>query len=163
MDPVAFGVLTASDRASAGDYEDLSGPAIEEFLNAAIVNPFTIERRIVPDVKGVIAATLIDLCEAGCSVIITTGGTGPAPRDVTPDATDISFWVLFPPDEMQARYNAAAAIPIGSFPATIPSFFAFVNISIAFRFVFSPSPAMLAILDTPLIGSATGILRSSSL
>jgi len=54
MDPVTFGVLTASDRASSGDYEDLSGPAIEEFLSLAISNPFTIERRVIPDVKGVI-------------------------------------------------------------------------------------------------------------
>ena len=64
---------------------------------------------------------------------------------------------------MQARYNAAAAIPIGSFPATMPSFFALFSILIAFRLVFSPSPAILAILGTPLTGSATGILRSSSL
>jgi len=82
---------------------------------------------------------------------------------VTPDATEISFCVLLPPDEIQDRYNAAAAIPIGSLPATIPIFFALFNKTIAFRLVFSPSPAILAILDTPLTGSATGILRSSSL
>ena len=69
MDPVTIGVLTASDRASSGDYEDLSGPAIEEFLSLAISNPYTVERRIVPDVKGVIAATLIDLCDMGLSLI----------------------------------------------------------------------------------------------
>ena len=57
---------------------------------------------------------------------------------------------------MQARYNAAAAIPIGSLPATMPSFFALFNMLIAFRLVFSPSPAILAILDTPLTGSAAG-------
>ena len=68
---------------------------------------------------------------------------------VTPEAIDISFCVLFPPDVIHARYNAAAAIPIGSFPATIPSFFALFKRLIAFRLVFSPSPAILAILDTP--------------
>ena len=88
MDPVTFGVLTASDRASSGEYEDLSGPAISTFLSLAISNPFTIERRVVADELDVIEATLIELCEVGCSVIITTGGTGPAPRDVTPDATE---------------------------------------------------------------------------
>jgi len=82
---------------------------------------------------------------------------------VTPEAIDISFCVLLPPAEMQARYNAAAAIPIGSLPATMPSFFALFSMLIAFRLVFSPSPAILAILDTPLTGSATGIFRSSSL
>jgi len=68
---------------------------------------------------------------------------------VTPDAIEISFCVLLPPDEMQARYNAAAAIPMGSFPATIPIFFALFSKTIAFRFVFSPSPAILAILAIP--------------
>jgi len=88
MDPVTFGVLTASDRAAAGDYDDLSGPAIAEFLSEAISNPFKVERRIIPDEQKMIEASLIELCNAGCSVIITTGGTGPAPRDVTPDATE---------------------------------------------------------------------------
>ena len=82
---------------------------------------------------------------------------------VTPEAIDISFCVLLPPDEIHERYNAAAAIPIGSFPATIPSFFALFKRLIAFRLVFSPSPAILAILDTPLTGSTTGIFRSSYL
>ena len=80
---------------------------------------------------------------------------------VTPEAIDISFCVLLPPDEIHERYNAAAAIPIGSFPATIPSFFALFSRLIAFRLVFSPSPAILVILDTPLTGSTTGILRST--
>ena len=87
MDPVTFGVLTASDRASAGDYEDLSGPAISEFLSVAISNPFNIERRVIPDEQESIESTLIELCDTGCSVIITTGGTGPALRDITPEAT----------------------------------------------------------------------------
>ena len=80
MDPVIFGVITASDRASSGDYEDLSGPAIAEFLSMAISNPYTVERRIIPDEREIIEKTMIELCNAGCSVIVTTGGTGPAPR-----------------------------------------------------------------------------------
>ena len=82
---------------------------------------------------------------------------------VTPDASEISFCVLFPPSVMQARYNAAAANPVGSFPATTPIFFAYLRISTAYRFVFSPNPAMLAILGIPLTGSATGTFRSNSL
>ena len=70
MDPVTFGVLTASDRAAAGDYDDLSGPAIAEFLSEAISNPFKVERRIIPDEQKMIEASLIELCNAGCSVII---------------------------------------------------------------------------------------------
>nr|AIE95588.1 molybdopterin adenylyltransferase (mogA) [uncultured marine group II/III euryarchaeote AD1000_68_A10] len=111
MDPVTFGVVTASDRASAGDYEDLSGPAIEEFLSQAIANPFTIERRIIPDVKGLIAATLIELCDAGCSVIITTGGTGPAPRDVTPDATEFVCERMLPGFGEQMRAISLRHVP----------------------------------------------------
>jgi molybdopterin adenylyltransferase len=111
MDPVTFGVLTASDRASSGTYEDLSGPAIEEFLSLAISNPFNIERHIVPDVKGVIASTLIDLCEMGCSVIITTGGTGPAPRDVTPDATEFVCERMLPGFGEQMRSISLRHVP----------------------------------------------------
>ena len=111
MEPVTFGVLTASDRASSGDYEDLSGPAIEEFLSQSIANPFTIERRIIPDVKEVIASTLIELCDAGCSVIITTGGTGPAPRDVTPDATEFVCERMLPGFGEQMRAISLRHVP----------------------------------------------------
>ena len=81
-----FGILTASDRATAGEYEDRSGPAIKEFLEEALTSPWEVSRRLVEDEQEVIEQALIDLCEEGCSVIITTGGTGPAPRDVTPEA-----------------------------------------------------------------------------
>ena len=79
-----FGILTASDRATAGEYEDRSGPAIKQFLEEALTSPWEVSRRLVEDEQEVIEQALIDLCEEGCSVIITTGGTGPAPRDVTP-------------------------------------------------------------------------------
>ncbi len=84
-----FGVLTASDRASTGGYEDLSGPAIEQFLSEAVTSPWEVVRRLVPDEQELIEAALVELIDAeGCSVIVTTGGTGPAPRDVTPEATE---------------------------------------------------------------------------
>jgi molybdopterin adenylyltransferase len=82
-------VLTASDRASTGGYEDLSGPAIEQFLSEAVTSPWEVVRRLVPDEQELIEAALVELIDAeGCSVIVTTGGTGPAPRDVTPEATE---------------------------------------------------------------------------
>jgi len=111
MDPVTFGVLTASDRASAGDYEDLSSPAISEFLSLAILNPFNIERRVIPDEQEVIESTLIELCDVGCSVIITTGGTGPAPRDVTPDATEAICERMLPGFGEQMRAISLRHVP----------------------------------------------------
>ena len=82
---------------------------------------------------------------------------------VTPDASEMCFCVVTPPSDIHARYNAAAARPIGSFPATMPIFFALFSNAVAFRLVFSPNPAILAILAIPFIGSATGTFRSSSL
>lgn len=84
-----FGVLTASDRASQGEYIDESGPAIEEFLEKCLTSPFDITRKLVPDIQDEIESSLIDLIERdNCDVIITTGGTGPSLRDVTPEATE---------------------------------------------------------------------------
>jgi molybdopterin adenylyltransferase len=83
-----FGVLTASDRASSGEYEDLGGPSIEKFLDDALTSPWDVDRVIVPDDEQSIITSLIDLVDnRGCSVVVTTGGTGPSPRDVTPEAT----------------------------------------------------------------------------
>ena len=84
-----FGVLTASDRASSGEYEDLSGPAIESFLQDAVTSQWKVIRRLVPDEKEEIEKAIVDLIDnEGCSVVVTTGGTGPSPRDVTPEATE---------------------------------------------------------------------------
>ena len=84
-----FGVLTASDRASSGEYEDLSGPAIEGFLSQALTSPWKICRKLVVDEQPAIENALKSLSDdENCSVIITTGGTGPALRDVTPEATE---------------------------------------------------------------------------
>lgn len=82
-----IGVVTASDRASRGVYEDLSGPAIENYLAEVLATPFRIVRRLVEDEQGAIEQALIELCDVeGCHLVVTTGGTGPAPRDVTPEA-----------------------------------------------------------------------------
>lgn len=81
------GALTVSDRAFRGEYEDLSGPAIAAWLEKAIVSPYACDLHLVPDERDQISAKLVELCDAGCDLILTTGGTGPAPRDVTPEAT----------------------------------------------------------------------------
>ncbi|HEX7564744.1 MAG TPA: molybdopterin adenylyltransferase [Bradyrhizobium sp.] len=85
---VAIGIVTVSDRASAGTYRDMSGPAIEEFLREVVTTPWLAVRRLVPDGIESVRDALIDLADhERCALIFTTGGTGPAPRDLTPEAT----------------------------------------------------------------------------
>jgi len=85
---VRIGILTVSDRASRGEYEDLGGPAIEEWLKRVIVTEWVSERRLVPDGVESVRHALLDLCDhAAADLILTTGGTGPSPSDRTPEAT----------------------------------------------------------------------------
>ena len=84
---VKIGVVTISDRASSGIYEDKSGREIEKFLKENITNDFEIVYKLIPDEFDLIIKTLKELVDNNCSLILTTGGTGPAPRDVTPEAT----------------------------------------------------------------------------
>jgi len=86
-DPVRIGIVSISDRASSGTYEDKGLPALKEWLGKALKNPLAFEARLIPDETARISATLIELVDAGCSLVLTTGGTGPALRDVTPEAT----------------------------------------------------------------------------
>ena len=86
-DPVKIGIVSISDRASSGVYEDKGLPALQTWLTHALKNPLQFEPRLIPDEKERISQTLIELVEAGCSLVLTTGGTGPAIRDVTPEAT----------------------------------------------------------------------------
>jgi len=86
-DAVKIGIVSISDRASTGVYEDKGLPALQEWLSKVLLNPITFEPRLIPDEKERISATLIELVDAGCSLVLTTGGTGPALRDVTPEAT----------------------------------------------------------------------------
>jgi len=87
FDPVKIGIVSISDRASTGVYEDKGLPALQDWLTRALHNPIHFEPRLIPDEKERISATLIELVNAGCSLVLTTGGTGPALRDVTPEAT----------------------------------------------------------------------------
>jgi molybdopterin adenylyltransferase len=86
-DPVRIGIVSISDRASSGVYEDKGLPALQDWLRRALHNPLTFEPRLIPDERDRISATLIELVDAGCALVLTTGGTGPALRDVTPEAT----------------------------------------------------------------------------
>jgi molybdopterin adenylyltransferase len=85
-DSVTIGIVSISDRASAGVYED-KGLPLKDWLGRALKNPVTFEARLIPDEQERISATLVELVDAGCSLVLTTGGTGPALRDVTPEAT----------------------------------------------------------------------------
>ena len=85
--PARIGILTVSDRASRGEYADEGGPAIRGYLAEVLVSPWEPLERLVPDEHETIAAAITELSAAGCCLVVTTGGTGPAPRDVTPEAT----------------------------------------------------------------------------
>jgi len=86
-DPVRIGIVSISDRASSGVYEDKGLPALQAWLQRALRNPIEFEPRLIPDEQDAISAALIALVAAGCALVLTTGGTGPALRDVTPEAT----------------------------------------------------------------------------
>ena len=88
FDAIRVGVVSISDRASSGAYEDKGIPALQEWLSRAVRNPLTWETRLIPDEQEAISAALRELVDAaGCDLVLTTGGTGPALRDVTPEAT----------------------------------------------------------------------------
>ena len=87
MDKLKLGVITASDRASRGIYEDISGKAIMDTLKEYLLNDIEVHYRCIADERELIEENLIELEELGCNLIVTTGGTGPSPRDVTPEAT----------------------------------------------------------------------------
>ena len=97
MAEVPIGIVTISDRASAGLYEDKGGPGIEAALSAILATPWRAVRRLTPDERPRIEAALRELADvAHCSLILTTGGTGPSPRDVTPEATQAVCERLLP-------------------------------------------------------------------
>jgi len=85
--PVKIGIVSVSDRASTGVYVDKGLPALQDWLGRALKNPLQFEPRLIPDEQAAIQAALIELVDAGCALVLTTGGTGPALRDVTPEAT----------------------------------------------------------------------------
>ena len=92
-----LGVLSISDRASRGEYEDRSGPAVRAYLDEVVTSPREFHQRLVSDEQALIEAALIELADdVGCDLVVTSGGTGPAPRDVTPEATEAVATRLLP-------------------------------------------------------------------
>ena len=110
-DPVTIGIVSISDRASSGAYEDKGLPALQEWLGRALKNPTRFEPRLIPDEQATISRTLIELVDAGCDLVLTTGGTGPAPRDVTPEATLAVAEKLMPGFGEQMRQISLAFVP----------------------------------------------------
>lgn len=107
-----IGIITSSDRASAGVYEDLSGAAIRETLGAWLASPWEPVYRLIPDDRATIEKTLVELADVeGCCLIVTTGGTGPAPRDVTPEATEAVCEKMMPGFGEQMRAVSLKYVP----------------------------------------------------
>ena len=110
-DAVRIGIVSISDRASTGVYQDQGLPALQDWLTRALKNPITFEPRLIPDEQDRISATLIELVDAGCALVLTTGGTGPAPRDVTPEATLAVAHKEMPGFGEQMRQISLAFVP----------------------------------------------------
>jgi molybdopterin adenylyltransferase len=109
---VPIGIVTVSDRAARGQYADEGGPAIEAWLARALVSPWQAVRRLIPDEQSQIEAALCDLADRqGCGLIVTTGGTGPAPRDVTPEAVEAVCTRMLPGFGEQMRHESLKAVP----------------------------------------------------
>ena len=111
FDPVRIGIVSISDRASSGVYEDKGLPALREWMAKALKNPITFESRLIPDEQAQISQALIELVDAGCALVLTTGGTGPAKRDVTPEATLAVAHKEMPGFGEQMRQISLAFVP----------------------------------------------------
>ena len=112
MDTLRIGVVSISDRASSGVYDDLGIPALQAWLATAIRNPIEWETRLIPDEAAGISAALIELVDdRHCALVLTTGGTGPAPRDVTPEATLAVAHRLMPGFGEQMRQISLTFVP----------------------------------------------------
>ncbi len=112
LDTVRIGLVSISDRASSGVYADQGLPALRAWLQRALRNPLHFEERLIPDEQALICETLTALCDlAGCDLVLTTGGTGPAPRDVTPEATLAVATKTMPGFGEQMRQISLAFVP----------------------------------------------------
>ena len=112
LDAVHIGVLSVSDRASAGVYEDKGIPALQSWLQSAVRNPIVWEARLIPDEQALISDALVELVDkVGCDLVLTTGGTGPAARDVTPEATLAVATKVMPGFGEQMRQISLSFVP----------------------------------------------------
>ncbi|MBI2379396.1 MAG: molybdopterin adenylyltransferase [Gammaproteobacteria bacterium] len=110
--PIRIGILTVSDRASQGVYEDLGGPAIHRELTRILRSSWEPDYRVIPDEQAVIEQNLADMADnSGCCLIVTTGGTGPALRDVTPEATEAVCQKMMPGFGELMRQESLKIVP----------------------------------------------------
>ena len=111
-DELLIGLVSVSDRASSGVYEDKGIPALRDWFGQALSSPWRMETRLIPDEQATIEQALIELCDkVGCHLVLTTGGTGPAPRDVTPEATLAVAHKVMPGFGEQMRQISLAFVP----------------------------------------------------
>lgn len=109
---LTIGILTLSDRASSGVYEDVSGPAIREYMESRLENTLNFAYRLIPDNEELIRENLIDLCDNElCAVVCTTGGTGPTLRDITPEATEAVCRIMLPGFGEEMRRVSMQEVP----------------------------------------------------
>lgn len=109
---IPIGVLTVSDRASRGEYEDRGGPAIQDELKRILTTPWRPVYRVVADEQPEVERALVELCESeGCGLVLTTGGTGPAPRDITPEATEAVCEKMMPGFGELMRLESLKVVP----------------------------------------------------
>ena len=112
MTEASIGILTVSDRASEGVYEDRSGPAVNSWLEEVLTSEWTSHCKVVPDEARTIEEAIIELADrVGCCLVITTGGTGPSPRDVTPEATMAACQAMLPGFGEQMRRASLESVP----------------------------------------------------
>ena len=111
LEAVKIGIVSVSDRASTGVYVDKGLPALKDWLTRAVLNPLIFEERLIPDEQDGISRALVELVDAGCSLVLTTGGTGPALRDVTPEATLAVAHKLMPGFGEQMRQISLKFVP----------------------------------------------------
>lgn len=112
LDSIRIGIVSISDRASSGAYEDKGIPALRSWLSQAIANPLTVSERLIPDTRALIEQTLIELVDIHhCDLIVTTGGTGPSRRDVTPEATEAVSTKVLPGFGEQMRQISLHFVP----------------------------------------------------
>lgn len=115
--PARIGIVSVSDRAHRGVYEDRGGPAVHAYLDRVLASPWRAETRLIPDDVEVVRSTLLELVDqVGCCLVITTGGTGPAPRDVTPEAT-----VAVLEKELPGMGEAMRAVSLPQVPTAVLS------------------------------------------
>ena len=166
-----IGIVTVSDRASRGEYEDKGGPAVIEWLTLALTSPWEAVARVIPDEQPQVEQTLRELCdEEGCALVVTTGGTGPARRDITPEATEAVCSRMMPGFGELMRAVSLKYVPtaiLSRQTAGIRGGTLIVNlpgkpsaIAECLEAVFPAIPYCIDLVDGPYIATDEGFVRS---